>query len=105
MPLPHPSEEQKKNKEGLNKFMSDCLSNKNIKKDFPNHQQSIAVCENLYRQAKHKKKKAAEASKQEFDATKNVPEDTSLITKTHDNQEPNFEDSYAEIEKNGFIQK
>ena len=58
MPLPNPSQNEKNNEDsGKQAFMSRCLNDKNVKSDFKSHTQQVAVCLNLYKQAKKKKAK------------------------------------------------
>ncbi len=52
MPLP-----SKQNKEGKSQFMSRCLSDSIMKKEFPDMKQRIAVCLSKFKDKKVEKKK------------------------------------------------
>lgn len=45
MPIPKP----KKNKEDRNKFISRCMGNANMKKEFPDIKQRLGVCYSRWR--------------------------------------------------------
>jgi hypothetical protein len=57
MPLPNPKKEEEKNE-----FISRCMSDKNIKKDFQNNDQRVAVCYSLFKKAKKNQESSAEIS-------------------------------------------
>jgi len=51
MPIPSPRGEQDKDN-----FVSSCMSNETMKKEFPNEKQRVAVCHSKYKQSKKNSK-------------------------------------------------
>ena len=49
MPLPKPSDEKE------SEFVSRCMSDNKMSKEFPNNKQRVAVCHSMYRKAKKSK--------------------------------------------------
>tara|TARA_B100001939_G_C16475858_1_gene419265 strand:+ start:162 stop:371 length:210 start_codon:yes stop_codon:yes gene_type:complete len=62
MPLPKP-----KKRENSSSFMSRCMSDEEMKKEFPKNKQRVAVCLSQFRQVKKSK---ANVSSDDFDTIK-----------------------------------
>lgn len=61
MPLPNPNKNEEKNK-----FISRCMSDENIQKDFKNNDQRVAVCFSLFKKAKKNSEASEEVSWEKF---------------------------------------
>ena len=89
MPLPHPHKGQSETD-----FVSMCVGSDIMNKEFPNQKQRIATCYSLYKQAK-KKKKDKKAELESSNVSNQPPNEAEF--------EPNWEETKAEIDKDGFI--
>jgi len=71
MPLPSP-----RNQEEKNKFISRCLSDDNMHKEFKNNQQRVAVCFSLYKKAKRAAETKAGEEQEEITWEKFGPDES-----------------------------